>query len=146
MLIGSAMSITLVTAGAAALINLWLALRTGAMRGKAKVLIGDGGHDGLIRRMRAHANFVEYAPFILILIGLIELTTGSSLWLWVASVLFIVARLAHPLGMDGLKGARETGTFLTFALLLGLGGYAVTLPFLAHHVTSAPAASMAPAG
>jgi uncharacterized membrane protein YecN with MAPEG domain len=117
MLIGSAMSITLVTAGAAALINLWLALRTGAMRGKAKVSIGDGGHDGLVRRMRAHANFVEYAPFILILIGLIEFTTGSSIWLWVVSVLFILARLAHPLGMDGLKGGRMAGTLVTFVLL-----------------------------
>ena len=138
--------ITLMTAGAAAIINLWLAMRTGAVRTKAKVSIGDGGNEGLIRRMRAHANFVEYAPFILILIGLLEFTTGTSIWLWVASALFLVARIAHPLGMDGLPVGRMLGTILTFALLLGLGGYAVVLPFLPHPVAHTPAISAVPAG
>lgn len=138
--------ITLMTAGAAAILNLWLALRTGAVRTKAKVSIGDGGNEMLIRRMRAHANFVEYAPFIIILIGLLEFSTGTSLWLWVASALFLVARIAHPLGMDGLPAGRMIGTLLTFVLLLGLGGYAVTLPFLPHAATGTPAVSAMPAG
>ncbi|WP_353204294.1 MAPEG family protein [Sphingomonas sp.] len=134
------------TAGAAAILNLWLALRTGAVRTKAKVSIGDGGNEMLIRRMRAHANFVEYAPFIIILIGLLEFSTGTSLWLWVASALFLVARIAHPLGMDGLPAGRMVGTLLTLVLLLGLGGYAVTLPFLPHSTAGTPAISAMPAG
>lgn len=138
--------ITLMTAGAAAILNLWLAMRTGAVRTKAKVSIGDGGNEMLIRRMRAHANFVEYAPFILILIGLLEFTTGTSLWLWIASALFLLARVAHPLGMDGLPAGRMIGTLLTFLLLLGLGGYAVTLPFLPHSSGGTPAVSVMPAG
>ncbi len=138
--------ITLMTAGAAAILNLWLALRTGAVRTKAKVSIGDGGNEMLIRRMRAHANFVEYAPFIIILIGLLEFSTGTSLWLWVASALFLVARVAHPLGMDGLPAGRMIGTLLTFVLLLGLGGYAVTLPFLPHATAATPAVSAVRAG
>ncbi len=138
--------ITLMTAGAAAILNLWLALRTGAVRTKAKVSIGDGGNEMLIRRMRAHANFVEYAPFIIILIGLLEFSTGTSLWLWVASALFLVARIAHPLGMDGLPAGRMVGTLLTLVLLLGLGGYAVTLPFLPHSTAGTPAISAMPAG
>ena len=138
--------ITLVTAGAAAIINLWLALRTGAVRGKAKVSIGDGGNEALIRRMRAHANFVEYAPFIIILIGLIEFTCGTSWWLWGASALFLLARVAHPLGMDGVPVGRMAGTLITFVLLLGLGGYAVTLPFLVHPAKTVPAVSAVPAG
>jgi len=138
--------ITLMTAGAAAIINLWLALRTGAVRTKTKVSIGDGGNEALICRMRAHANFVEYAPFIIILIGLLEFTTGTSLWLWVASALFLLARVAHPLGMDGLPAARMIGTLVTFALLLGLGGYAATLPFLPHTGASTPVISAVPTG
>lgn len=139
--------ITLMTAGAAAILNLWLAMRTGAVRTKAKVSIGDGGNEMLIRRMRAHANFVEYAPFILILIGLLEFTTGTSLWLWIASALFLIARIAHPLGMDGLPAGRMVGTLLTFLLLLGLGGYAVALPFLPHGgAAGTPAVSAVPAG
>lgn len=138
--------IALVTAGAAAILNLWLAMRTGSIRRQAKISIGDGGNEALIRRMRAHANFIESAPFIVILIGLIEFTSGTSLWLWGASVLFVVARLAHPLGMDGKPVGREAGTAITFALLLGLGGYAVTLPFFAPAAHSVPAVSAAPAG
>lgn len=125
--------VTLVTAGGAALIALWLALRTGMVRGKTKVSIGDGGNDALIRSMRAHANFVENAPFVLILIGLIEFTAGTSTWLWIASVAFLLARIAHPLGMAGMRGGRAGGTLATFALLLGLGGYALALPLLAGH-------------
>lgn len=140
----STMTITLVTAGAAALLNLWLALRTGAVRMKARVDIGDGGNDALIRRMRAHANFVEYAPFVVILIGLIELTTGTSLWLWGVSVLFIMARIAHAIGMDGIRVARASGFVVTFALLLGLGGYAVLLPFLTAPAKTTEAPSAVP--
>jgi len=146
MITGSDMTISLATAGAAAIINLWLAIRIGAVRTKAKILVGDGGNEMLIRRMRAHANFVEYAPFILILIALIEFTSGSSWWLWGASAAFLVARVLHPLGMDGLKIGRMVGTILTFALLLGLGGYAIAVPLLGHTTTSVVAPSVAPAG
>ncbi|MGH6614704.1 MAPEG family protein [Sphingomonas sp.] len=123
--------VALVTAGGAALIALWLAIRVGQARTKAKIFIGDGGDQGLICRMRAQANFVEYAPFIIILIALIEFTAGTSTWLWVASALFLLARIVHPLGMDGLKYARSAGTGVTFLLLLGLGGYAIALPLIA---------------
>lgn len=138
--------VTLVTAGAAAIINLWLALRTGSARRGAKVSIGDGGHDGLTRRMRAHANFVEYAPFIVILIALIEFTAGTSTWLWTASALFLLARIAHPLGMDGMPVGRMAGTLVTLLLLLGLGAYAVVLPFTAGKPTQRATESVVPAG
>ncbi|RUN77572.1 MAPEG family protein [Sphingomonas sp. TF3] len=140
------MPITLMTAGAAAILNLWLAMRTGSVRTKAKIDIGDGGNDLLIRRMRAHANFVEYTPFILILIALIEFTTGTSLWLWVASAVFLLGRVGHALGMESLPGGRMVGTIITFALLLGLGGYAVVLPYLPHATASVTAPSAVRAG
>ena len=50
--------------------------------------------------MRAQANFIEYTPFVLILIGLIELAEGSQLWLWIVGVVYILARIAHGFGMD----------------------------------------------
>ena len=146
MISGSDMTISLATAGAAAIINLWLAIRIGAVRTKAKILVGDGGNEMLIRRMRAHANFVEYAPFILILIALIEFTSGSSWWLWGASAAFVVARILHALGMDGFKIGRMVGTILTFVLLLGLGGYAIVVPLLGHPTAGVVAPSVAPAG
>ncbi len=122
--------VTMMSAGGSALIAFWLAMRTGAARRAAKVSIGDGGDMALIARMRAQANFTEYTPFILILIALIELTNGTSVWLWAAGASLLVARVAHALGMDGVRGGRTIGTIVTFLLLLGLGSYAVVMPLL----------------
>jgi len=121
--------ITLAAVGGAGIINFWLAVRTGLIRHETGVELGDGGNVPLIRRMRAHANFVEYAPFVLLLIALIEFSIGSPVWLWAVSSVFLIARIAHPLGMDGMPGGRAAGTFVTFAVLLALSVYAVALPF-----------------
>jgi len=121
--------ITLATAGAAGIINFWLGLRVGRVRHSEKVSIGDGGNPRLTARMRAHANFAEYAPFVLILIALIEFTAGTSLWLWVVAALFLLARIAHPLGMDGLRHARLFGIVVTLVVMVGLAIYAAVLPF-----------------
>ena len=53
--------ITLTIAGAAALINIWLMIRVGQVRSSEKVSIGDGGNENVIRRMRAHSNYIESA-------------------------------------------------------------------------------------
>ncbi|GAA3256566.1 hypothetical protein GCM10020258_16180 [Sphingomonas yabuuchiae] len=68
-------------------------------RFRGKVMIGDGGDSRLVAGMRAQANFVEYAPFVLILMGLIELGGGSAFWLWIAGGAFILARIGHGWGM-----------------------------------------------
>ena len=88
--------ITLVIAAACALINLWLAFRVTRQRIDAKVMIGDGGDSIMIARGRSHANFTEYAAFVLILIAVIELARGPSLPLWILGVAFLFARIAHP--------------------------------------------------
>ncbi len=124
--------ITLTMAAAATLINLWLAVRTGRVRLAAKVLIGDGGNKQLEARMRAHSNFIEYTPFFLILLGLIELAHGSATWLWLVAIAYILARIAHAFGMDrtGSNPWRAGGIMITFAILVGLSIFALTLPYL----------------
>ncbi|MBX9814261.1 MAG: GST-like protein [Proteobacteria bacterium SG_bin5] len=122
--------ITLTTAGAAALINCWLAIRAGQSRSAIGGGLGDGGNARVLARSRAHANFAEYTPFVLILIGLIELTEGSSLWLWAVSAVYFAARLAHPFGTDGsFKQGRFISTIVSLLVLLGLGLYAISLPY-----------------
>jgi uncharacterized protein len=115
--------IALTTAAAAAIVNLWLGIRIGQVRTREKISVGDGGNETLIRRMRAQANFVEFAPFVLILVALLELATGTTLWLWGASALFIIARIAHAFGMDGKPYGREAGILLTMLITLGLALY-----------------------
>jgi uncharacterized protein len=124
--------ITLTAAGAAALINIWLAIRVGQKRIAGKVSIGDGGHPPLIARMRAHANFTEYTPYFLILVALIEMAVGTSMWLWAVVGLFLLARVAHGIGMDVVEGQsklRGIGILVTMLTLAGLAIYALTIPY-----------------
>lgn len=124
--------ITLTIAGAAAIVNIWLAIRIVTVRLKAKVLIGDGGNALLTARMRAQLNYVEYTPLVLILIGLIELAKGTQTWLWAAGILYILGRIAHPFGMDKQTPhpLRGVGMLTTWIVLIGLAGYALSIPYV----------------
>ena len=115
-------SITLTIAAGAALLNLWLMIRCGQARIANKVSIGDGGDEFLTRRMRAHANFAENTPIVLILIAALELSGGTTGWLWAVGILYIIGRIAHPFGMDGgsMQIGRTIGTAITMLTLLGL--------------------------
>lgn len=123
------LSITLATAAALGIINLWLAARIVPMRLRDDVLIGDGGDDRLAGRMRAQANLVEYAPFVLVLLALIELARGSGMVLGVVAALFVVARIAHPVGMDLRRSnlPRAGGALLTWLVLAFLAGWAALI-------------------
>ena len=116
------MHITLLAAGIAAFINLWLAARCGTKRLKGKIAHGDGGNPVLQRRMRAHANFTEYTPLTLILIAALEITGHSGWLLGVAAGLFLAGRIMHAIGLDADKPGflRSTGMLCTFLPMLGL--------------------------
>jgi uncharacterized membrane protein YecN with MAPEG domain len=112
--------ISLTIAAGAALLNIWLAMRVGRVRRTSEVFVGDGGNDALIRRMRAHSNYVENTAFVLILLALVELGMGSSIWLWGAGALYLVGRILHAIGMDGMMWGRMVGTAITLLTQLGL--------------------------
>lgn len=118
---------TLSLAAAAAIINLWLAIRCGQVRGKAGISIGTGGNDLLERRMRAQLNFVENTPWVLLLIAGLELAGRGGAWLAPVGAVFMLGRVAHGLGMDGtaLKAGRSIGTLITMLTQLGLAIVAV---------------------
>ena len=119
--------VALTTTGAAALLNVWLGVRVAQVRISDKVLTGDGGNPRVFARMRAHANYVEYTPMVLILVALIEFAIGAPLWLWGVAALYLLGRILHPFGMDGWRLGREIGIGITLLTLLGLGIYAVYL-------------------
>jgi uncharacterized protein len=125
--------IALTMAAAAALLNIWLGGRVSRMRLAHKVSIGDGGVAPLLARMRAQANFVEYTPFFLILLALIELAVGSKPWLWIVGILYVLARICHGLGMDGgrLRRLRVIGMMTTALILVGLALVALVLVYQA---------------
>jgi len=119
--------ITLSAAAAAALINFWLALRVGQMRGKTKTIHGDDNGGPLTRRMRAQLNFVENTPFVLILVATIELAGKAGTWLAIVVGVYMLARIAHGIGMDGEGPTRPRmiGVMVTMLTLIGLSVYAV---------------------
>jgi len=120
--VGIGLPITLASAAAAGILAIWLMIRVGQVRTSEKVSIGDGGNDKVIRRMRAHSNYVESAPFVLVLIGVIELANAGGAWLQWVAIAYFVGRIAHGLGMDdgAFAKGRFVGTILTLLTLLGL--------------------------
>ena len=121
--------VTLSSAAAAALICIWLGLRIARLRGQLNISHGDAGNEALIRRMRAQLNFVEYTPFVLLLIAGIELSGKGGLWLAIVAAVYMLGRLAHAFGMDSAEvpQTRKIGTMLTFLTLLGLSIIAVLI-------------------
>ena len=114
--------VSLCMAAASAVLAIWLMIRVGQVRSSEKVSVGDGGNEKVIRRMRAHANFVEQAPFALALVGLLELAGKGGAWLPYVAAIFILGRIAHAFGMepDGFGKGRMIGTLISLLTLLGL--------------------------
>jgi uncharacterized membrane protein YecN with MAPEG domain len=55
---------------------------------------------GLLVRTRTQANFAEYVPLSLILLGLTEWAGGKPIIVDVLAAMLIIARLVHPFGMS----------------------------------------------
>ncbi|MEP5938548.1 MAG: MAPEG family protein [Erythrobacter sp.] len=121
--------VSLSAAAAAAILSIWLMVRVGQVRNSEKVSVGDGGNEHVIRRMRAQANFVESAPFVLALIAVIELSGKGEPWLPYVAGVYFLGRIAHAFGMEanGFGKGRFIGTIVTLLTLLGLAIAAVLI-------------------
>ena len=121
--------VSLSFAAALALFNLFLAYRVSKVRVGAKVMVGSAGHPLLETRTRAHANFVEYSPFVVVLVALIELAGGRPASLWGIAFVYLLARVAHAFGMDNrsTNPARAGGALVTWLILLVLAIWALVL-------------------
>lgn len=110
---------TLATGGACGLLYLVLSWRVVQARMSEKVAMGDGGSQLLITRMRTHANFAEYVPFILLMMGLLEASGASRAAVAVIGVALVAVRIAHAIGMPlpAPNPFRIVGTLGTFVLL-----------------------------
>lgn len=123
--------VTVAAAAVAALINLWLAIRVGQMRGQTKTIHGDDGGGPLTRRMRAQLNYVENTPFVLLLVLVIELAGKGGQWLAIVAAVYFIGRVLHAFGMDGEGPTkpRMIGVVITMLTLLGLATCAILILF-----------------
>src|SRR3954449_6671720 len=115
--------VTLATAAAAVAVNTWLGARISRLRRDLRVGVGDGGHEPLLRRMRAQANFIESAPLFLLLLLPLEVSGANRIGLVTMAGIFVVARVAHPFGMESADQHRwrmvgTMGTGLTTLVLI----------------------------
>lgn len=135
------MIITITTAGLCGLLLLILSVRVSMVRGKAKVSLGDGGDPLLLSRIRAQANFVEYVPLILVLMGLIETSLyvvdpRPSTTLGVIGIALVLCRILHAWGM-GLPApnpGRVVGTAGTFIILVVTSVWALIISAHLHRL------------
>jgi len=121
------MTITSIYAGLLAIWFVLLSYRVVQQRGHG-VSLGDGGDQVLLHRIRAHGNFAEYVPIILIMLGMLELG-GAKPWLLHAlGATLLAARLLHGVALSftaSWKFGRFYGTLLTFILLPVTGGLCI---------------------
>ena len=78
-----------------ALIYLVLGLQVSRLRRGNRVLFGDGDNRELRSAIRAHANFAEYVPIIVLMVALLEISGTPALRLHLLMGTLLVARL-HP--------------------------------------------------
>jgi uncharacterized membrane protein YecN with MAPEG domain len=118
--------ISLTFAGAFALLNLWLAYRCVRIRLNGPGGVGDLGIPVLLARMRAHANFVEYTPFVLILMALLEYSGGSAELLKGSGIVYLLARVIHAFGIERPRFTMQLiGALGTWIVLLVLAIWAI---------------------
>ena len=126
--------ITGLFAGILTLFAFYLSFRAGGFRGKAGVslLYGDPINWELVERVRAHQNFLEYVPLMLVLMAVIELNGGSTTFLYVAGGLLVAVRIAHAIGLkhDNMGHiGRLIGAGGTALISVVSAGYAIWLTF-----------------
>jgi len=113
------MSITPFYAGVLALLFFLLSIRVIRMRGTG-ISLGDGGNPIMLRRIRGHANFAEYVPLILLMMGFLEISHFPAYLLHGLGIVLVVGRLLHGFALSFTEKfflGRFLGTVLTFTAL-----------------------------
>lgn len=108
----------------AALLGLLLLVLSGrvvaGVRAKG-VSLGDDGNPDHLTLIRSQANFTEYVPMALILIGFVEAGGASATWIHGLGGALLLGRILHPLGMSAdpkPNPFRFVGTVATLLVLL----------------------------
>jgi uncharacterized membrane protein YecN with MAPEG domain len=103
------------------LLFFYLSVRTIRLRRKLKIGIGANDNQEMLRGMRVHSNFAEYAPFTLFLIYLVEIQGGASLFVHALGLCLLIGRTIHAYGVSQIKEKflyRVTGMTMTFVAML----------------------------
>ena len=120
--------ITALFIGVFVLLQIPLTVMVGYRRARTGIQFFDGGDQTLLRRMRAHGNYTETVPIVLIAMAASELSGAPAWLLWVGGVSLLVGRLMHAaiLVLRGWGLPRAIGMILTFIPMLGFGAWCIS--------------------
>ena len=113
------MVVTPLYAGLLAIFFLVLSWRVIQFRQRG-IPLGDGGDPKMLRLIRGHANFAEYVPLILLMMGFLEVGHTSIFILHALGITLLVSRILHGYALsftDRFRFGRTFGAGLTFAAL-----------------------------
>lgn len=115
--------VTTLLAGLFALMMVPLSLQVSMRRFKLQVTAGDAGDLTLRRRIRAHGNFIEYAPTALVVVALVEYNGAPGTWVCALAIAFFLSRVLHALGMLYMTGPalRAVAMITTHAAFVAAG-------------------------
>jgi len=116
-------TVTLLFAALHALLLLALLVPISRHRRRHRIALGHGGDEGLQRKIRVHANFVEHVPLALLLLALLELGGLPIALLWLLGAALLLARVLHAVGLSraaGYSAGRFWGTAVTWSVLLAM--------------------------
>lgn len=121
--------ISTLTAGLILILQMMLMINVGRLREKTGTLFGVG-EKRMEQAIRVHANLAENAGIVVVTLALAEMAGGATWAIATLCGLFVVARLAHAVGLSrsvGSSSLRLVGA--TGTLVVGLlgGGYAAWL-------------------
>ena len=98
------------------ILHIVLMFLVGSQRMKSKVSLGDGNDKSLLGRIRAHGNFTENAPFVLIALIVMAQLGANAIPLHIVGGGFTISRLFHTHGItrENNNGrGRSIGALLT---------------------------------
>ena len=123
----TAIPITSLFIGLLALIQVPLTVMVGYRRVQTEIQFLDGGDLTLLRRMRAHANFTETVPIVLLAMAASELSALAPWLLWLGGTSLVCGRLMHAgtLVLLGWGPTRALGMILTFLPMIGFGAWSL---------------------
>lgn len=114
------LTVTPIYAGLVALVYLALSVNVIRTRRALGIGFGTGEQKLLERRIRAHGNCAEYAPFGIVLLALAEAAGLAALAVHLLGIALLAGRLLHGWALSSLAPrppARVGGMILTLSML-----------------------------
>ena len=94
------MQLVLIYSGFQLLIGFLLAINAVKFRIKTEILLGDNGNTEMLKAMRSHGNWSEYAPAYIISLLLIAVVQGPIWLIHTIGIMSFIARASHGYGLN----------------------------------------------